>query len=73
VPVEFRLVVFRPFRGEIVQGVLLEGNADGIRVGLDFFSDVWIPAANLQEGSKLYAASAICGHGRQMLTYVKQL
>jgi DNA-directed RNA polymerase III subunit RPC8 len=47
------MVVFRPFKGEIIQGILLEGNPEGIRVHLDFFSDIWIPAANLQEGSRL--------------------
>jgi len=54
VNVEFRLVIFRPFKGEIVQGVILDGtSSEGLRIGLDCFSDVWIPAANLFEVSKL--------------------
>lgn len=34
--VEFRLVVFRPFKGEILQGVILESSSpDGIRGGCE--------------------------------------
>ncbi|KAF2426467.1 putative DNA-directed RNA polymerase III subunit 22.9 kDa [Tothia fuscella] len=44
VNVKFRLVVFRPFKGEIIQGVILDYNHEGLRIGLDFFEDIWIPA-----------------------------
>ncbi|KAF2397595.1 hypothetical protein EJ06DRAFT_498800 [Trichodelitschia bisporula] len=54
VNVVFRAIVFRPFKGEIIQGVILEGStAEGLRIGLDFFSDIWIPGpGNLFEGSR---------------------
>jgi DNA-directed RNA polymerase III subunit RPC8 len=71
--VVFRLVVFRPFKGEIIQGSIIDANPEGLRstattnltskdstladqhfpVGLDFFSDIWIPASNLFDGSAL--------------------
>lgn len=53
--VEFRLVVFRPYKGEILQGVILESSSQsGLRIGLDFFADVWIPSINLPEGSRIH-------------------
>jgi DNA-directed RNA polymerase subunit E'/Rpb7 len=65
--------VFRPFKGEIIQGSIIDANIEGIRstqpilssdpvrplnqspppVGLDFFSDIWIPASHLFDGSAL--------------------
>ncbi|KIW07764.1 uncharacterized protein PV09_01692 [Verruconis gallopava] len=60
VNVEFRLVVFRPFKGEILQGVILDSSSpEGIRIGLDFFADIWIPApTNLPEDSRLLTSEA---------------
>lgn len=49
---EFRLVIFRPFKGEICQGKLIYQDTSGIRVGLDFFNDIWIPRENLFPGSE---------------------
>jgi DNA-directed RNA polymerase III subunit RPC8 len=43
VNVEFRMVVFRPFKGEIVTGVVRKCDEDGIRVGVEFFDDLWVP------------------------------
>jgi DNA-directed RNA polymerase III subunit RPC8 len=51
---EFRLIVFRPYKGEILQGVILESSSpSGLRIGLDFFFDIWIPAQNLPPEAKL--------------------
>jgi RNA polymerase III subunit Rpc25 len=43
--------VFRPFKGEILQAVILENSPTGIRLSMDFFADIWVPAANLQAPS----------------------
>jgi DNA-directed RNA polymerase subunit E'/Rpb7 len=50
--VRFRLVVFRPFVGEILVGRLRACTRNGIHVSLgDFFEDVFIPEHALQEPS----------------------
>jgi DNA-directed RNA polymerase subunit E'/Rpb7 len=64
--VTFRILVFRPFKGEIIQGTILYADLEGIRgkiqrrrlcyssldiVTLDFFDDIWIPKALLQPDS----------------------
>jgi len=50
--VKFRLVVFRPFVGEILVGKLISSSTEGIKVSLDFFDDVFIPAHLLQSPSE---------------------
>lgn len=51
--VVFRLVVFRPFKGEVIVGkVTSSSQATGIRISLDFFDDIRIPPSNLPEGSE---------------------
>lgn len=47
VNVDFRLIVFRPFKGEILQGKIVSNNAAGIRITMDFFEDVWVPAPDM--------------------------
>jgi len=41
--VGFRLLVFRPFVGEICVGTISGANEEGIHVSLEFFEDVFIP------------------------------
>ncbi|KAJ9695976.1 hypothetical protein PVL29_008305 [Vitis rotundifolia] len=41
--VEFRLVMFRPFVGEIITAKLKESNANGLRLSPGFFDDIYIP------------------------------
>ncbi|GLT42388.1 hypothetical protein SLA2020_163900 [Shorea laevis] len=41
--VEFRLIVFRPFVGEIILAKLKESDANGLRLSLGFFDDIYIP------------------------------
>ena len=54
-PVEFRYIVFQPFRGEILQGTIAGGSrADGLRVSLTFFSDIIISPDKLPKISFLY-------------------
>ncbi|KAL8880702.1 MAG: hypothetical protein Q9198_001938 [Flavoplaca austrocitrina] len=44
VNVECRLVVFRPFKGEIVAGRISSASDDGMRIALDFFDDIFVPS-----------------------------
>jgi len=49
--VEFRLLVFRPFIGEVIFGRVRAQDASGIRVSLEFFEDVIIPRPHLPKDS----------------------
>ncbi|KAF2751022.1 hypothetical protein M011DRAFT_464816 [Sporormia fimetaria CBS 119925] len=51
VDVEFRLVVFRPFRGEILQGRIKFATEEGITIDMNFTSEVFVPAQNLPENT----------------------
>ncbi|KAF2800010.1 hypothetical protein K505DRAFT_320749 [Melanomma pulvis-pyrius CBS 109.77] len=51
VNVEFRLAVFRPFRGEILQGRIKSSSEEGIVLELDFTSEVFVPHQNLHTPS----------------------
>ncbi|KAG1468857.1 hypothetical protein G6F56_003596 [Rhizopus delemar] len=53
VKVRFRLVVFRPFVGEILVGKIKSCSSAGVVVTVGFFDDILIPGAGLQPGSKL--------------------
>jgi len=46
-PVEFRMVVFRPFRGEILYGRIKTSNEDGIVIDVDFHNEILVPWQNL--------------------------
>jgi len=54
--VQFRLVVFRPFVGEIITGRILSSGPDGVRVTLGFFDDILIPHFLLQQPSSFDSA-----------------
>ncbi|XP_056160035.1 uncharacterized protein LOC115677520 isoform X3 [Syzygium oleosum] len=41
--VECRLIVFRPFIGEIIDAKLKEFDKDGLRLSMGFFDDIYIP------------------------------
>lgn len=49
--VAFRLVVFRPFVGEVLVGKLKSCSKEGIKLSLGFFEDVLIPDYAMQEPS----------------------
>ncbi|CZT45627.1 related to RPC25-DNA-direcred RNA polymerase III, 25 KD subunit [Rhynchosporium secalis] len=51
VNVEFRLIVFRPFKHEVIIGRISSANTEGIRVRLPFFEEIFIPRHALPEGS----------------------
>ncbi|KAF2675512.1 putative DNA-directed RNA polymerase III subunit 22.9 kDa [Microthyrium microscopicum] len=59
VNVVFRLIVFRPFKGEVIQGTIREATKDGIRVSVDLFDDIWVPEGRLMEGSRFSAADGV--------------
>ncbi|PWW79263.1 hypothetical protein C7212DRAFT_340169 [Tuber magnatum] len=52
VNVEFRMIVFRPFKGEVLTGRISSATAAGVKVRTDFFDEVFVPAAGLFEGSR---------------------
>lgn len=68
-PVKFRMIVFRPFKGEIMLGKISSGTEHGIKgmfelpfqccitnnptVGLEFFNDILIPPQMLMDNSRL--------------------
>ncbi|KAK5127215.1 hypothetical protein LTR85_008577 [Meristemomyces frigidus] len=43
VNVDFRLLVFRPFKGEILRGTISHSNMEGIYLSMDFFEDIIVP------------------------------
>jgi len=49
--VSFRLLMFRPFTGEVLVGKISGYDEKGLQVSLDFFSDVCIPAHLMQFGT----------------------
>lgn len=55
----FRLVVFRPFVGEVVNGKIISSNKDGVKVSVDFFDDILIPAGQLQNPSVFNPSSGL--------------
>ncbi|KAJ4295668.1 DNA-directed RNA polymerase III complex subunit Rpc25 [Collariella sp. IMI 366227] len=52
VNVEFRMVVFRPFKGEVIGARIADQSPEGINLATDFFDDIFIPWTELPEGSE---------------------
>jgi DNA-directed RNA polymerase III subunit RPC8 len=59
VNIEFRMAVFRPFRGEIIYGRIKSSNEEGIIIDLDFTSEIFIPYQNLFENSSFNRAESV--------------
>ena len=57
--VEFRMTVFRPFRGEIIYGRIKSSNEEGIILDLEFTSEVFVPYQNLPENSSFSKAEMV--------------
>ncbi|KAK3372552.1 RNA polymerase III subunit Rpc25-domain-containing protein [Podospora didyma] len=51
VNVEFRMVVFRPFKDEVIVGRIASQSPEGINLETDFFHDIFIPGSELPDGS----------------------
>lgn len=52
-PVEFRYIVFQPFRGEVLQATISSCSSEGIKLSMTFFSDITISPEKLPSVSKL--------------------
>ncbi|KAJ5200164.1 hypothetical protein N7472_005368 [Penicillium cf. griseofulvum] len=59
VNVKFRMIVFRPFKGEIMLGKIASGTEHGIKIGLEFFNDILIPPQMLMEKSRFDYAEQV--------------
>jgi len=46
VKVTFRLIIFRPFRGEVLEGTISESSPAGIRLHIELFDDITVPGPN---------------------------
>ncbi len=49
----FRMVIFRPFVGEIITGKIRKNSKEGIQVTLGFFDDIFIPSDCLMKPAHL--------------------
>ncbi|ORY83696.1 RNA polymerase III subunit Rpc25 [Protomyces lactucae-debilis] len=49
--VVFRVIVFRPFLGEVLTGKIASQDASGLKITLGFFDDIQISSHHLPEGS----------------------
>ncbi|CAN1133509.1 DNA-directed RNA polymerase III subunit RPC8 [Linum perenne] len=47
--VEFRMVIFRPFAGEVIVAKIKESDVDGLRLSVGFFDDIFVPAHQLPQ------------------------
>ncbi|KAJ3076269.1 DNA-directed RNA polymerase III subunit RPC8 [Podochytrium sp. JEL0797] len=54
----FRLVIFKPFVGEILTGKVVNMTPEGLRVSLEFFDDILIPEYLLKPNSEFNKAAA---------------
>ncbi|KAK3675420.1 DNA-directed RNA polymerase III complex subunit Rpc25 [Recurvomyces mirabilis] len=52
VNVDFKLIVFRPFKGEIIRAIISHSNATGIFMSMDFFETIAIPPEFFFDPSK---------------------
>ncbi|KAF2277575.1 DNA-directed rna polymerase III 25 kd polypeptide [Westerdykella ornata] len=59
VDAEFRLIVFRPFRGEILQGRIKSSTELGITIDMNFTSEVFVPAQNLPPDTNFDIAEGV--------------
>ncbi|KAL2114440.1 hypothetical protein VUR80DRAFT_7128 [Thermomyces stellatus] len=52
VNVEFRIIVFRPFKGEVLLARIRSSTPAGIHLRTDFFDDIFVPLEELPEGAE---------------------
>ncbi|KAI1375588.1 RNA polymerase III subunit Rpc25-domain-containing protein [Hypoxylon crocopeplum] len=52
VNVEFRMIVFRPFKGETMFGRITESTPEGIHIRTDFFEDIFVAFKELPENTQ---------------------
>ena len=49
VKIEFRLIVFRPFVGEIISGKVAKSDESGIKITLGFFDEIYLSPDGLPQ------------------------
>ncbi|KAH7646936.1 RPB7 subunit of the RNA polymerase III [Cryptosporidium bovis] len=47
--VSFQMIAFRPYAGEVIEGVIIGSDSTGLTISLGFFSDIKIPCSDLRE------------------------
>jgi DNA-directed RNA polymerase III subunit RPC8 len=47
------MIVFRPFKGEIMMGKIASGTEHGIKIAVEFFNDILIPPGLLLDNARL--------------------
>lgn len=57
--VEFRLMIFRPFIGEVLQGKVQSCDEDGIRISVGFFDDIFVPNTCLKSDCRFDPAERV--------------
>ncbi|KAK8717996.1 hypothetical protein V6N13_045246 [Hibiscus sabdariffa] len=67
--VEFRLIVFRPFIGEIIVAKVKESDANGLRLSLGFFDDIYVPVDQLPIPSHFQVLPNMRNRGRWIWNY----
>ncbi|KAK6841944.1 RNA polymerase III subunit Rpc25 [Apiospora arundinis] len=63
VNVEFRLIVFRPFKGETILGRISSATPDGMNIRTDFFEEIFVSYKELPESCEF-------DHNAQLWTWV---
>ena len=57
--VEFHLVIFKPYVGEVMTGTVVASDPQGMRVSLGFFDDIHVPHRLLQHPSQWSAEEGV--------------
>ncbi|RYP71438.1 hypothetical protein DL771_004805 [Monosporascus sp. 5C6A] len=63
VNVEFRMIVFRPFKGETILGKISSATPDGIHIRTRFFEEIFVPYKELPENTEFL-------HNEQAWTWI---
>ncbi|RYP91401.1 hypothetical protein DL770_002446 [Monosporascus sp. CRB-9-2] len=63
VNVEFRMIVFRPFKGETILGKISSATPDGIHIRTDFFEEIFVPYKELPDNTEFV-------HNEQAWTWI---
>ncbi|XP_047306757.1 DNA-directed RNA polymerase III subunit RPC8 [Impatiens glandulifera] len=67
--VKFRMIMFRPFIGEVITAVLKEADANGVRLSVGFFDDIYVPAHKMLDNSKWQDDPELSGYHTWLWTY----
>ncbi|KAJ1852378.1 DNA-directed RNA polymerase III complex subunit Rpc25 [Coemansia sp. RSA 1822] len=59
IKVKFRMIVFRPFRDEVLVGRVRSAGAQGIDISMGFFDDITIPASEMPQGSEYNGSEGV--------------